>query len=238
MTSKRTLLFSFVTFAVVLLYSLTTIKSLLDSNDHEASQSSTTIFNTDEKIRFSKKPWFSVTEETYIPANWTGIPLSVGNNLYVDQNSRQLQNTKVQLKKKVRAKGNRVINESEWDKLADKFVKTIGWNGFFDVLEELYEQLIEAGQETHLATYHYIGNIVVKDAKKYRYAVEITTRDFLAFSPLHGAVWQSLIDEDLINYRDLFYTFIDEELCNFKYLENFGNTWISCKPKQLHFLHR
>ena len=170
-------------------------------------------------------------DNLWIPAGWSGLPLSFDNPLYLDPKVPEVvqhRNELVAILEKF-SLDDWYYNEG-WPSLLYGYENLIGWNGIFDAVKQAQEELdIDVPSRLHS-----LGEILANSTliTKNRYIVEITSRDILHKAPMHGGVW-SIVNKLLDNFTAshniaaLFST-IDEELCFFKNEDNMGNIWISC----------
>ena len=165
---------------------------------------------------------------TFMPDNWTGLPISYDNDLFIDPTTggKKYQVAYSNLVKTLltmpRAKFMTGGNDL-WDDIANKYCPIIGWNGYFDAVLEAFK--INGVESSPMV--HALGEILGQHATRPRHAVEVASRDILHKAPLHGSVWVS-IEEFGASDIDKMFDLVNNELCFFKTEENMGNIWISC----------
>jgi hypothetical protein len=188
--------------------------------NHDISQ---TIENPNIHGRWAPIP----LEPTRIPENWTGLPISVHNPLYKDNTSEQ---SKAHMEAMLREFEEHFSSQASYLKsTTDTYAPLIGWNGIYDVMERWHE-LTRAGEvkANMAAALHTLGELIAAYTPRYRYAVEVTSRDMLVNSPLHGIIWSAIIATmDPTDTESLFH-FIDSELCYFKDVPGKNHLWLSC----------
>ena len=127
---------------------------------------------------------------------WTGLPISIDNDLFYDPSNAWefFVESKRSLKTYLST-----LNEDQWNSddelflsLTSEYTPMIGWNGFFDALNEYQEEY----EKIKLTRIHWFGEVIYADAKKPHYAIEITSRDILHKAPLHGAVWAAVSENE------------------------------------------
>ena len=166
---------------------------------------------------------------TWVPEGWTGLPISYDNDLYKHPNEspRYQSAFKGVLKTLLTTPRKEIIENDElWIDLAAKYTPELGWNGFFDAMQEAYKFNLDDIS----SRFHSIGEILVGYTKKPRHAVEITSRNYLHKAPLHGAVWQIIMNfKEKNEDNNAMFDLVKNELCYFKDYDGMANTWISCK---------
>lgn len=167
----------------------------------------------------------------WVPAGWSGIPLSLDNPLYKDPASAEVIEGRTELANKLISfsKADWVLSK-EWPNLLYKYEVIIGWNGIFDAVDEA-QKTLDIDISSRL---HNLGEVLAQSklVTNNRYVTEITSRDILHRAPMHGGVWyimKGLLDDytATANISTLFQK-IDEELCFFKNETNMAYAWISC----------
>ena len=165
---------------------------------------------------------------------WTGLPISMDNDLFYDPSNEWefFTETKRSLKKYLST-----LTEDQWDNddelflsLTSEYTPMIGWNGFFDALNEYQKEY----KKITLSRVHWFGEVIYADAKKPHHAIEITSRDILHKATLHGAVWAAVSEKDFTSTQSLF-DLVNNELCYFRTEPGFGNTYMGCKYNNIIF---
>lgn len=182
-------------------------------------------YDGDRQVRNSIR-----SEDPFMPEGWTGIKISRDNPLFVDpkEDEKRYHAGYLSLKKilLLMDRDDWFDAEISWENLLTKYEKIIGWNGMFDVIDDVQKILkFEA-----VSRLHSLGENLYSHAPRAKYAVEISSRNMLHKAALHGSVWQAIAafgTSDL----DALFKFIDEELCFFKSEKDMGNIWISCNYK-------
>ena len=119
-----------------------------------------------------------------------------------------------------------IQNDDLWMDMVTKYSTELGWNGILDALDEYYK----TAEDDLSLRFHNIGEIIASYAVKPKHAVEITSRNNLHKAPLHGAVWQIIMDfKEHNDDNKAMFDFAENELCYFKNYEGMGTTWISCE---------
>ena len=166
---------------------------------------------------------------TWIPDGWTGLPISFDNSLYKHPNeSPRYQSAYKGVMKVLYTSPKRDIiqNDDLWMDMVTKYSTELGWNGILDALDEYYK----TAEDDLSLRFHNIGEIIASYAVKPKHAVEITSRNNLHKAPLHGAVWQIIMDfKEHNDDNKAMFDFAENELCYFKNYEGMGTTWISCE---------
>ena len=175
-----------------------------------------------------------LSDNMWIPAGWSGLPLSIDNPAYFDQSDPDVLMYKSEMVKTMKSinimEWARADSDPQWEAILEKYETLIGWNGIFDAVEQAQTELgIDVARRLHV-----IGEVLARSPMitKNRYVIEITSRDMLHKAPMHGGVWiitKNLLDNYAVSgkFSELFET-IDEELCFFKNEDDMGNIWISC----------
>ena len=164
--------------------------------------------------------------DLWMPDDWTGLPLSKGNTLYVDYKKSQENLDKFYQFLNILEGFDFVqwnTDDDSWASLIHEYKSFIGWNGVFDAVEQAEENI---GNE-FAKRLHALGELLATEDVPGRYLVEITSRDMLHKAPMHGAVW-TIISRIGTGDLDALFEAVDEELCFFKSYPTMGNIWISC----------
>jgi len=205
MVNKATVVVGGVAGFIVLFYFWISTQSYTNSSDGYFSSSS------------------YVDNTHFMPEGWNGLPVSINNNLYLNE-SKETKFYQKQLLKEIM---NLPIDDWEndnWLWLLDYYVPLIGWNGFTDALGDSKH----LGLKPNAYVYHHVGELIGEAAAEPEFAIELTARNTMHKSPLHGAVWSLITDYPYTNDPSTLFDYVDHRLCYFRDQKEMFNIWISC----------
>ena len=179
-----------------------------------------------EKTKWDFKKWREWEDEpTFIPNGWSGIPISIGNNLYKELESiPQSKLLVMRLITTIKELTNEEKDDHELIRhIIEQYTNIIGFNGVMDAIQICRNMNVTLG----FANIHHVGTFAAEWAERPRYAVEINSRMVMSLSPLHGAMWKVIELTNITDGNELF-EFTQKELCFYKSEYETWN-WLACK---------